>query len=101
MTPKKHWLQNFREIDGGKALFDNDHECKVQGVGDVRLKLHDGSLRALTLVRYAPELKRNLISLGELDLNGLKFKGEGGVVQISKGPLICMRVVLKNEIYLL
>lgn len=101
LTPRKQWLQNFREINGGKVLLGNNHECKVQGVGDIRLKLHDGSLRTLTSMRYVPKLKRNLISLGELDRNCLKFKGEGGFVQISKGSLICMKVVLKNEIYLL
>ena len=101
MTPRKHWLQNFREIDGCKVLLGNNHECKVQGIGNIRLKLHDGTLRTLSSMRYVLELKRNLISLGELHMNGLKFKREGGAVQISKGSLICMRVVLRSGIYLL
>ena len=82
-------------------MLGNDHECKVQGVGDIRLKLHDGSLRTLTSVRYVPDLKRNLVSLGELGRNGFKFKGDGGSFQISKGSLICMKTILKNGIYLL
>ena len=52
MTPKKHWLQNYQVINGGKVLLGNDHECKILGVGDVRLKLHDGSYRTLPEVRY-------------------------------------------------
>jgi len=101
MTLKKLWIQNFKDINGGKVLLGNNHECEVQGIGDVRLKLHDGSYRTLTILRYVPELKRNLISLGELDRNSLKFKGEGGVVKISKGSLVCMKAVLRNGIYLL
>ena len=101
MTLKKHWLQNFKEINGGKVLLGNNYECKGQGVGDVRLKMHDGTFRILTAMRYALELKRDLVSLGELDKSGLKFKGEGGVVKINKGSLVCMKVVLRNGIYIL
>jgi len=50
-------------------------------VGDVRLKIHDGTFRTFTAVRYVLELKRNLISLGEMDRSGFKFKGEGGVLK--------------------
>ena len=82
-------------------MLGNDHECKLLGIGDVRLKMHDGSYTTLSAVRHVPKLKRNLISLGELDRNGLKFKGEGAVLKISKGSLACMKAVLQNGIYLL
>ena len=70
-------------------------------MGDVRLKMHDGTFRTLTAVRYVPELKRNLISLGELDRSGYKFKSEGEVVKINKGSLVCMKAVLRHGIYFL
>ena len=101
MTPKRHWLQNFKMFNGGKVLLGNDHECEVKGIGYIRLKLHDGSHKTLIVVRYIPELKKNLVSLGELDRNGIKFKGEGGVVKITKGSLVCMKDELRNGIYLL
>jgi len=101
MIPKKHWLQNYQVINGGKVLLGNDYECKVLGVGDVRLRQHDGSHRTLFEVRYVPELKRNLISFGELDRSSLKFKGEGGILKISEGLLACMKVILQNGIYFL
>jgi len=40
--------------------------------------MHDGIIKTLTAVRYVPELKRNLISLGELDKNGYSY---GGMVE--------------------
>jgi len=101
MIPKKHWFLNYQEINGGKVLLGNDHECRVLGIGDIRLKMHDGSCRTLSSVRHVPELKRNLISLGNLDRNGYNFKGDGGVLRVSRGSLICMRASLQNGIYIL
>ena len=60
MTPNRHWFANYQEVDGGKVLLGNDHECKVLGVGDVRLKTHDNTYKTLQVVRHIPELKRNL-----------------------------------------
>ena len=71
------------------------------GIGDIRLRMHDGIVKTLTAVRYVPDLKRNLISLGELDKNGYSYKGDGGVLKVSRGSLVCMKAVLKNGIYVL
>ena len=42
----------------------------MAGIGSVRLKLSNGSVKILLGVRLVPELKRNLISLGILDFSG-------------------------------
>ena len=47
-------------------LGDN-HACLIKGMGDVKLQLYDGSAFMLHDVRYVPELKKNLISTGQLD----------------------------------
>ena len=60
----------------------------TMGIGDIRLRMHD-------------DLKRNLISLGELDKNGYSYKGDGGVLKVSRVSLVCMKAVLKNGIYVL
>ena len=46
------------------------------------------------------DLKRNLISLRELDKNGYSYK-RVGVLKVAKWSLICMRVILQNSIYML
>ena len=61
--------------------------------------MFDGSERILTKVRYIPELKRNLISLGMLDELGLVVKVENGILKILKSSLIMMKGVKKNGIY--
>lgn len=52
----------------------NNTICKVSGMGNVNLKVHDGTIRELKEVRYVPDLKKNLISLGMLDQIGLVLK---------------------------
>nr|GEZ11199.1 retrotransposon protein, putative, Ty1-copia subclass [Tanacetum cinerariifolium] len=42
---------------------------------------------------------KNLISLGTLAKNGLKYHGEGGWVKVSKGALVLMKGKLKHGIY--
>ncbi|KAH9779137.1 Integrase catalytic domain-containing protein [Citrus sinensis] len=49
--------------DGEKVMMGNNAVCKVIGMGNVSLRLHDGTIWELREVRYVPDLKRNLISL--------------------------------------
>lgn len=101
MTPNKHWFVNYQDTNGGKVLLGNDHECKVVGIGDVRLKMYDNSYRTLRAVRHVPKLKRKLISLGELARNGHCFKGEGETLKITRGSLVCMKALQQNGIHVL
>jgi len=45
----------------------DDHPCNVEGIGTVRIKMFDGIVRELKEVRYVPQLKRNLISVGAME----------------------------------
>ena len=45
----------------------------------------DGVEKVLQQVRYIPGLKRNLISLGTLDVKGYLYKAFGGMLKVSKG----------------
>ena len=55
MTPHRSWLGSFKEIDGGKVLLGNNKECNVAGVGEIRLKLGDGTVKIPQNVRLVPE----------------------------------------------
>jgi hypothetical protein len=50
----------------------NDFSCKIVGVGSIRIKMNDGSVRTLKDVRNVPELRKNLISLVFLDSYGYR-----------------------------
>ncbi|GJR16408.1 hypothetical protein Tco_0799060 [Tanacetum coccineum] len=64
-------------IDDHVLLGDN-RECKIRGIGKVKVQLKDGSSFVLHNVRYIPELKRNLISLGTLEKEGYTVKMQFG-----------------------
>jgi len=49
----------------------DDHPYKVEGIGTVCIKIFDGIVQELKEVRYVPQLKRNIISVGTLKTLGL------------------------------
>ena len=91
MCPNKGWFSTYEEVTGGVVLMGNDARCHIRGVGDVRIKMHDGVIRTLSKVYHIPELKRNLISLGTLEKNGCKYVAENGILRISKGALVVLK----------
>lgn len=99
MTPNLEWFSSYKEIDGGKVLVGNNMACNVIGIGTVKLKMQDGSVKLLLDVRHVPELKRNLLSLGILDQSGCSFKGEGGTLKVFKGSLQIMKGTRQNDLY--
>ncbi|GJY17180.1 hypothetical protein Tco_0388671 [Tanacetum coccineum] len=51
-------------------------------------KMRDGSSFVLDNVRYVPELRRNLISLGTLEKEGFTVKMQSGKIKVKKGSLM-------------
>ena len=91
MIPNKPWFEKFTKLQGGSVLLGNNKPCKIQGIGSIRLKLHDGIEKIIQDVRFVPDLKRNLISLGELDRKGCLFRGENGTLEVIKDSRIVMK----------
>ncbi|CAL9014787.1 unnamed protein product, partial [Prunus brigantina] len=79
----------------------NNNACKTQGIGKICLKMHDGTVRELSDVRYVPDMKKNLISLGALESKGLKITMEGGVLKAVHGALVVMKGTRRNNLYFL
>ena len=46
----------------------DDCACNMKGIGIVQIKMFDGMMGELKEVRYVPQLKRNLISVGALKI---------------------------------
>ena len=63
MYPNREWFQDLTKTDG-TVLLGNNKSCNIRGVGNVFLRLQDGSVKMLLDVRFILEVKRNLISLG-------------------------------------
>ena len=79
----------------------NNQQCNVEGIGSIALRMYDGMVRVFNNVRYVPNLKRNLISLGTLDEEGYTYKAEKGVLKASKGSLVILKGDKKNGLYVL
>ena len=58
--------------------FGDGHACQIEGIDMVHIKLFDGMISELKDVRYVPQLKKNLITIGALEAQGLRGTlGEG------------------------
>ena len=47
--------------------------------------MFDGVIQKLNDVRYVPRLKKNLISLGILDVSGYRIILKGGNLKVARG----------------
>ena len=63
--------------------------------------MFNGVTRDLHHVRYVPELKRNLISLGMVDQSGCTIKAENEEIHVTDKGEIVMKGVMKNGLYIL
>ena len=52
---------------------ENDSPCKTVRRGTVKVKMYDGIVMTLSNIRHVLDLMKNLISLGTLESNGLKY----------------------------
>ena len=63
MTPRKEQFIDHRELNEEKVLMGNNNSCKVVGVGSVRIKLHDGSVKTLMMLEIFLTSKGTLFLL--------------------------------------
>ena len=63
----------------------------VVGMGDVRILLPNGSVWLLEKVRHIADLRRNLISVGQLDDEGHAILFVGGTWKVTKRARVLAR----------
>ena len=69
-TSYKECMQSYVASNFGKVYLADDEILKIVGKGDVQLNIANGIVWKLKNVRHIPVLKRNLISIGQLDDEG-------------------------------
>jgi len=80
---------------------NNDRPCNMEGIGTVQIKMFNGMMWKLKEVRYVPQLKRNLISIGALETLGLEVSIRDGVLKMTKGSMVVLNSVHRNNLYYL
>ncbi|GJW72020.1 hypothetical protein Tco_0128937 [Tanacetum coccineum] len=79
MTPRRDFLYDFKDFDGGSVRLGDNMTCTIRGTRKVKIQLHDESSFILEDVRCVPGLRSCLISLGTLEKEGYTMK-----MQIAK-----------------
>ena len=64
MTPQREWFHQYEPISGGSVFMGDDHALEIAGIGTIKLKMYDGTIRTIQEVRHVKGLKKNLLSLG-------------------------------------
>nr|GEV29394.1 retrovirus-related Pol polyprotein from transposon TNT 1-94 [Tanacetum cinerariifolium] len=86
MAYKRVYLFDFEEYNGGNVLLSDSRKCRVRGTCKVQVQMRDGSSFMLDNVRYVPELRRNLLSLGTRKANSVyTFDGQAVTRKTLKG----------------
>lgn len=91
MCPNREWFSSFKELDDGVVLMGNDNACKTKGIGKICLTMYNRTFRELSDAQYVQDIKKNLISLGALELKGLKIIMEGEVLKVVYEALVVMK----------
>lgn len=87
-------------MDDDKVLIDKYNMCKIVSIWSIKIKIFDRIARTLHYARHAPRLKRNLVSLGMLDISRYFFKFENDGLRIIKWTEMVMKGVKKEHQYL-
>jgi len=79
----------------------DDRPFNMEGIGTIQIKMFDGIVRELKKVRYVPQLKRNLISVGALETMSLDVSIRDGILKMTKGSMVVLKGVRRNNLYYL
>ena len=72
----------------------------VVGLGDVQISLPNEFVWLLEKVRHIPNLRRNLISIGQLDDEGHAILFVGGTWKVTKGARVLARGKKIDTLYM-
>ena len=69
----------------------NDYALEITDIGTIKIKMFNGTIRTIGEVRHVNDLKKNILSLGQMDSHGYKIHVENGIMKIVKGELVLMK----------
>ena len=81
MCGKKEFFCDLNEGFKDSVKLGNDASLKVQGKGSIRMEI-DGTMHMVTEVFFVPDLKNNLLSIGQLQEKGLVVLMQHGTCKI-------------------
>lgn len=92
-------MEHYISDDFGQVYLADDEPLKIVGKGDVRITTPNGSVLQLNGVRHIPGLKRNLLSIGQLDTEGYSVTFGCSGWKITRGAMIVARGKKDGTLY--
>eukprot|EP00253_Pinus_taeda_P007075 PITA_07075 len=87
-TPDKKYFHEYVQGDFGQVRLGDDKPYKIVGMGKVFVKQQNGNQWLLKEVRHVPDLKKNLISTGQLGGEGCVTNFTDKACKVTKGALV-------------
>ena len=102
MCANKEWFLDFDEEFRQSVNLGNNFKMAVLGKGNIRLQVA-GVIQVITDVFYIPELKNNLLSLGQLQERGVSILIQHVECKIyhPKKGLILQTTMSTNRMFIL
>jgi hypothetical protein len=99
MTSKKNTLSCISENKfSQKVTLGDDYQYPIKGVGESKYKLDSENSITMKDVLYVPGLKKNLLSISDLDKKGYRVAFiDGEVIMWAKGETLNEAIVIRNE----
>ena len=99
-TPDKKYFHDYVQGDFGQVRLGDDKPCKIVGMGKVLVKQQNGNQWLLKEVRHVPDLKKNLISTGQLGGEGCVTTFTDKAWKVTKGALVIAKGEKVGTLYL-
>ncbi|KAG7565310.1 Integrase catalytic core [Arabidopsis suecica] len=101
MTGNRAYFSKLDETVTGKVRFGDDSRIDIKGKGSILFVSKDGEKKILADVYYIPDLKSNIISLGQATEAGcdIRMKDEQLTIYDKQGRLLVKANRSKNRLY--
>ena len=101
MTGNRDYFKIIDESVTGKVCFGDDSRIDIKGKGSILFVTSDGKRKSLADVYYIPELKSNIISLGQAIESGcdVRMRNKYLTLRDRQGNLLVKSLRTKNRLY--
>ena len=100
-TPFLELLSNYVPGKFGKVDLTNGKSLDIIRIGDINIRTSNENVWTLNNVRHIPTLKRNLISIGQLDDEGHYTTFRDRHWKVMKGNFVVVRGKKQESFYMI
>ena len=99
-TSHRKYFQDYVQGKFGQVYLGDDEPCPIVGKGKIKIKLPNINDWMLQEVSHVPNIRRNLISLGQLGSEGCVVMFIHNVWKVTKGSLVVAKGAKVGTLYL-